>query len=328
MADEGFDWIERICRGAAYLGLNETRLRWKLINLKQGVENRISYWTRKWETSAYQHKVCPNCGRINDGEEVECGNCSAQLESRSFSFLRKMGLDFSSTLSIASFFGFLILCVYIRMLCSVPPGEGLTGWSLETLSRFGANIPLRVIAGEWWRLGTAIFIHIGLFHLAFNLYALSLVGPLIEDTFGWSKSVFIFMSSGIVANLARVCVGGFCISAGASGALMGLLGTAAAWGQKEGSSVGRGVRDFMIRWAIYTMIFGLLVNGDNVAHGAGFFFGAILGYLFHSDTLRSSRGVDASFLEELLALIAVATALLAVLISSAPPDVFFSYLGY
>jgi hypothetical protein len=60
---------------------------------------------------------------------------------------------------------------------------------------------------------------------------------------------------------------------------MGLIGLAAGWGQRDGTTVGREVRNRMVKWAIYVMLFGWFIGADNMAHGIGFLAGGAMGFL-------------------------------------------------
>jgi rhomboid protease GluP len=72
------------------------------------------------------------------------------------------------------------------------------------------------------------------------------------------------------------------VSAGASGAIFGLIGFAIPYFRRLGSDRGRDVRSFMIRWALYAFFFGLLVRADNYAHAGGFVAGFVLGSLMET----------------------------------------------
>jgi rhomboid protease GluP len=67
--------------------------------------------------------------------------------------------------------------------------------------------------------------------------------------------------------------------AGASGALFGLIGFSISYFRREGGVRSREIQAFMVRWAIYGFIFGLLVRADNIAHAGGFAAGYALGLL-------------------------------------------------
>ncbi|MBN2371173.1 MAG: rhomboid family intramembrane serine protease, partial [Vicinamibacteria bacterium] len=69
------------------------------------------------------------------------------------------------------------------------------------------------------------------------------------------------------------------LSAGASGALFGLIGFSIVYSHRLRSTRGREIKEFMVRWAIYGFVFGLLIGADNLAHLGGLVFGMALGAL-------------------------------------------------
>src|SRR5690606_3210098 len=99
---------------------------------------------------------------------------------------------------------------------------------LGTLIEAGANVKAATGAGEWWRLVTSMFLHVGIAHLALNMYGLWVLGKLIEQFLGSLRFLSVYMLSGVAGSLASVLVGGGAVSAGASGAVFGLLGAAIA----------------------------------------------------------------------------------------------------
>jgi membrane associated rhomboid family serine protease len=90
------------------------------------------------------------------------------------------------------------------------------------LARAGALFRPAVLAGEWWRLGTAMFLHAGIFHLAANMYGLYLLGRATEELLGWHRVVIVYALSGLGGGLASLWADKG-LSVGASGAIMGLL---------------------------------------------------------------------------------------------------------
>jgi len=96
--------------------------------------------------------------------------------------------------------------------------------NLRVLIDFGAKFnPLIVLEQEYWRLVTPMFLHIGLMHLAFNSYALLAFGRDVENLFGRSRFLALYLLSGVGGAVASF-VGNDAISAGASGAVFGLVG--------------------------------------------------------------------------------------------------------
>ncbi|GGA38228.1 rhomboid family intramembrane serine protease [Kroppenstedtia guangzhouensis] len=92
------------------------------------------------------------------------------------------------------------------------------------LLRFGALENTLLAQGEWWRLATPVFLHIGITHFLFNSFSLYLLGPQLEWLFGRLRFIILYLLTGIMGNLATVYLGEVGISAGASGAIYGLLG--------------------------------------------------------------------------------------------------------
>lgn len=105
----------------------------------------------------------------------------------------------------------------------------LTGGSenTENLVRYGAVVKGLIAQGQWWRLLTASFIHIGLMHILFNMYFLYQLGPTFERLYGSVNFLLIYLIAGIMGNLASFAFGSeFSISAGASTSLYGMFGLA------------------------------------------------------------------------------------------------------
>lgn len=99
--------------------------------------------------------------------------------------------------------------------------------SIPNLVRFNAMVKPLVYQGEWWRVFTAQFIHIGFFHLLMNMYFLNTIGPLFERLYGSRNFLIMYLIAGVVGNLFTYAFGSpRTVSAGASTSLYGLLGLA------------------------------------------------------------------------------------------------------
>ncbi|MCW6679210.1 rhomboid family intramembrane serine protease [Anaerococcus sp. NML200574] len=117
----------------------------------------------------------------------------------------------------------MIINVIVFVLMSLSGGSE----SIENLIRFGANSKILVGEGDWWRLFTASFIHIGFFHIMFNMYFLYNIGPIFERLYGSVGFLIIYLVCGIFGNLVSYAFGDvYTVSAGASTSLYGLLGIA------------------------------------------------------------------------------------------------------
>lgn len=284
MSDErDYEFINKIARVAGKIGFNETRVRWKLLGMR---EKRAEASSRAKEAAAhvgYRHAVCGHCGRILDRSTKICPGCGSKLEPRWVQMLRRAGMHAPVPLSVSTFIGLVILIAFARQVIT---GSSIMSFEGMDLLRLGAHSPPLERAGEWWRLGTAVLLHGGLIHLAFNVFALSQVGPGCEDAFGPGRTLFFFAVTGIVANVPALLIGREWTSIGASGAVLGLAGLAAGWGQREGTTHGRAVRNSMLLWLAYSTLFGLMFRVDHLAHFSGFAMGAVLGFASHGAKRR------------------------------------------
>jgi membrane associated rhomboid family serine protease len=108
----------------------------------------------------------------------------------------------------------------------------------DILVLFGAKDNELIVQGQLWRLVTPIFLHIDIVHLAFNTYAVYVFGSQIERFFGTTRFAGIYLLSGIVGVLASFSFSPH-RSAGASGAIFGLIGTEAAFFYRYRNAFGR-----------------------------------------------------------------------------------------
>lgn len=283
------DVPEWIVSAAKSLGMNEIKVRWRLIR-----------WQRAWrgmfegsEAPAqrrFEHQICANCGAVQDRGAKVCSSCNDKLSGAPARLLKKLGLRIPEALSVSTLLAVCFVFIYVRMYISAP-GQTLWGWKNDTFLTFGGMVPRLVIQKhEWWRLATACFLHLGIFHLGFNTVAIMQIGPSVEELFGRGRMLFFFMLTGVLAFGVSALASPGSPTAGASGAIMGLIGVAAGWGHRDGTSAGREVRNQMVQWGVYTMFFGIMLNANHWAHAAGFVFGGLLGYAFDPRQLRRSRG--------------------------------------
>jgi membrane associated rhomboid family serine protease len=150
---------------------------------------------------------------------------------------------------------------------------------MRVLTDFGAKINARVAAGEVWRLFTAMFLHIGVIHLLFNLYALNSLGPLIESYFGPVRFTAIYIIGGLFGSLASYAFSPT-PSAGASGAIFGLAGAITIYFyfyRENFGARGRAILNNMFLVIGINLVFGLAQPGiDNWGHMGGLVGGALV----------------------------------------------------
>ena len=150
-----------------------------------------------------------------------------------------------------------------------------------TLVYYGAKEGLSISRGEYWRLITPIFMHIGFFHLIVNSFGLIIFGPTMEKIFGPARFLLIYIMTGVWGNIFSF-IAGISVGAGASGALFGIAGSYAAYLYLNKDDLGKFGRESLVglSWIVgINIIFGFTVSGiDNSAHLGGLISGIIIGY--------------------------------------------------
>lgn len=169
----------------------------------------------------------------------------------------------------------------------------------EVLIRFGAKVNYLIQTGhQWWRFVTPMFLHVNLLHLMVNMYSLWIVGPYVEKLYGSAKFVAFWVLTGVAGVVSSYltvrpgfATGGIRAfifkaadvpSAGASGALFGLVGVLFVFGIKFRHELPEGFkRAFgtgLLPMILMNLFIGYVLRGfiDNAAHLGGLISGAIL----------------------------------------------------
>lgn len=150
-----------------------------------------------------------------------------------------------------------------------PPTELLLAWG-------GQFWPAVFSYGQWWRCLTYAFTHGGVIHLAFNMIVLYQVGPLVESEIGRSRFVVLYTLTALTGTFAGYLWHPYTPVVGASTSLFGLIGFSIVYYHRLGPN-GVQLRDFMLKWAIFAFLFGLVVGADNAGHLGGAIGGAAFG---------------------------------------------------
>lgn len=150
----------------------------------------------------------------------------------------------------------------------------------DLLLALGAKVNSAVLAGQYWRLVTPIFLHIGILHIGVNMYSLYIVGPPVERLFGLPRMVAIYLLSGM-AGVAFSLAFSSAPSAGASGAIFGLLGALGGFLFLHRGLFGRAgslqLRQIALV-AVLNLAIGLSPGIDNWGHLGGLVAGLALAY--------------------------------------------------
>jgi membrane associated rhomboid family serine protease len=151
-----------------------------------------------------------------------------------------------------------------------------------------------VADGEYWRLLTVVLVHGGPLHLAFNMYALYIIGPVVESLYGPVRYLFLYLVCGAAGSTASFVFTGAGQSVGASGAIFGLFGVLLMADRVHKPALTRGARSLQSQIAmliVINLVFGFVMRGiDNAAHIGGLLGGFWLGFVMvprGATTLRS-----------------------------------------
>jgi rhomboid protease GluP len=200
-------------------------------------------------------------------------------------------VDLTSGRKIATYsiIGINVL-VFIIMVCS---GVNFFAPGTEELIRWGADYKPYTVSGEWWRLITAMFLHFGIIHIAFNMYALFMVGLYLEPILGRLRYTAAYLCTGVFASIASIWWhGDRAVGAGASGAIFGMYGLLIAL--LTTSLIPKTMRNNLMQsmgiFVLYNLIYGAKSGStDNAAHLGGLLSGFVVGYIYFLSLKAASR---------------------------------------
>ena len=241
--------------------------------------------------------LCPNCRKIISADESRCPHCGIAAPGARWKnspltrgwgtgdrlvriiIFTNIGMYLYSLLLSVGFFssGFNPLLMF-------SPSD-------SALHALGATGTVLVRENGWWTLISANYLHGGVFHIFFNMFAFYQIAPLITRLFGPYRFFIIFTLGGVGGFMASYFTGKP-YTVGASAALCGLIGAAVYYGKNRGGLFGQTIYKQIGGWAIGILVFGLLVPRiDNSAHIGGMLFGALLAFaLGYSEKSRENLG--------------------------------------
>ncbi|MGR3766575.1 rhomboid family intramembrane serine protease [Rossellomorea sp. NS-SX7] len=150
-------------------------------------------------------------------------------------------------------------------------------WVYEQL----AGVNLFIKEGDWWRLVTPIFVHLGFAHLLFNSFSLVLFGPPLENYLGKIRFTLLYLASGIFANIITYLIKPLTYShVGASGAIFGLFGFYIAMIVLKKQFITRESRQIILPIVVIGVVMTFMQSGINItAHIFGLLGGFIIGWI-------------------------------------------------
>lgn len=234
-------------------------------------------------------QVCPRCGALTSPQLPRCRQCGRYLhgtQAEGWLVENLLPKRFSGSPGTGLVALYCMLYYLLMVLLAGP--SSLAGFRPLAILQLGATTSTEVQDGEVWRFVISVFAHGSLLHIVFNLYALSVVGPLVEELHDRKRVLVFFVLTGVVSMVGSYAVrvhlmgyGYFPGSVGASGAVSGLLGVAWYESRRVGSPA-RSLHEAMTRWVVILLLWGFLPRVDWAAHLVGLLAGAAVAWVVPS----------------------------------------------
>jgi membrane associated rhomboid family serine protease/Flp pilus assembly protein TadD len=224
--------------------------------------------------------TCIQCGR-EVPEQFAGAPCPACVHRAREAAQRRQFWEYVRH-AFSSVTGVLIGANLFVFLAMVLRGVSLTDPTVDQIVRWGANFGPYTLDHQWWRLLTCMFLHIGIVHLLLNMWALLNVGPLAEAVYGRLNFLLMYFICGLSGSLASLLWNPAVTSAGASGAIFGIIGALIATlyfdKVRIPRHISRPILTSLVASAISVLAYGYFKTGiDNGAHIGGLVSGLILG---------------------------------------------------
>jgi len=226
--------------------------------------------------------ICTSCGVLVGVNDDRCYNCGRRNPGLwGFApMLRSLGQD----LGFVPFVIGTCATLYVLTLIASRGNIGMGGLgffspSPQALFLFGASGAVPVfLAGRWWTVLSAAWLHAGILHILFNMMAVRQLAPVTADLYGPGRTVIIYTAGAVLGFALSSFAGAYIppllflrggsFTVGASASIAGLIGAMLAYGHRTGSSMARSqATSYVLMLALY----GFIVPGiDNYAHAGGF----------------------------------------------------------
>lgn len=163
---------------------------------------------------------------------------------------------------------------------------GMTEDGTYLLQHGAMYLPFVIENGEYYRMFTCMFLHFGFSHLMNNMIMLFFLGNVLEEELGWWKYVILYLASGLGGNILSAWndlhTGVYAVSAGASGAIFGVIGALIFLVLKNHGRLGNLSIRGMLFMAACSLYHGFTSAGvDNMAHIGGLVTGFLMAVLLY-----------------------------------------------
>jgi rhomboid protease GluP len=196
----------------------------------------------------------------------------------------------------------------VFVLMCVSDNQAILKPSINMLLRWGADFgPLTVTGQQWWRLLTSCFVHVGLWHLLFNMLALWQAGRIVEKLLGNWFFLALYLGCGLMGSLTSLYFQPHLVSAGASGAIFGIYGALLGFIARQREALPRGLSSNFIKFGLTFVLFNVYASIgsalsvatdpahgphiDLACHAGGLMAGLIFGFAAARPLEPEAKGV-------------------------------------
>jgi membrane associated rhomboid family serine protease len=167
--------------------------------------------------------------------------------------------------------------------------------SAGELIEAGAVSRQAVMQGDWWVVITSAFLHLGLLHIAFNMYILWVFGPVIEQLYGHLEYLVLYLLCALGGSVLTILVAPDTSAVGASGAIFGLFGLAFVVSRRRHLLLGpqaRGILSQAGGLLMLNLIITFVVPGISwTGHVGGLLVGALIGLMLVPSNVPTMGGM-------------------------------------
>jgi membrane associated rhomboid family serine protease len=249
--------------------------------------------------------ICPDC-MIPASVGFHCPECVSEgrrtLRQARTVYGGKVRTGSRPDLVTLTLIGINVVVFIITTASGASILNGSGGGASSIYAKF-ALVPVQVAHGEWWRLFTSAFLHYGIFHIGFNMYALYIIGPPLEAALGRLRYATLYVLAGVGGAVLSMAFGNiFEQAAGASGAIYGLFGAFYVVARHRNIST-NGIVITIVVNLIFT--FSGIANIDWHAHVGGIITGAVVAVIYAAAPASRRNQLQAAGVVALIVVIAV-----------------------
>jgi len=243
-----------------------------------------------------QSILCPNCKKLISSDELKCPYCGIKRPG-SWHINNVLTRGMLNIDQLIRTIIYVNIGMYVISLLFNPLSTSFSPNPLTFLSPDDKSLLLLGATGtypidrfhRWWTILSANYLHGGILHILFNMFAFKQLAPLVAREYGTHRMLIIYTTGGI-AGFFISYLAGVILTIGASAAICGLIGSILFYGKSRGGAYGQAIYRQVGGWVVGLFLIGFLVPGiNNWGHGGGILAGALLGFLMGYQEKKRER---------------------------------------